>query len=160
MSLANYQACYSCAYYGNNVTSHPCDVRVYSSPVEYISGSFPSSGESVTMRYQLQIDLMPLEVKNVIFNYPATVVFWADGTKTVVKCAEQDKYDAEKGLAMAICKKVLGKDFHRVFKENCKNASEDQETVSEVNEWCRRVEESFTHVSKFLSMKGENKNEA
>ena len=24
------------------------------------------------------------EIKNVIFNYPATIVFWKDGTKTVV----------------------------------------------------------------------------
>lgn len=27
-----------------------------------------------------------LEPEKVIFNYPATIVFWNDGTKTVVKC--------------------------------------------------------------------------
>lgn len=45
-----------------------------------------------------------LEIKNVIFNNPATIVFWADGTKTVVKCGRDDKFDPEKGLAMAISK--------------------------------------------------------
>lgn len=47
------------------------------------------------------------EIKNVIFNDPATIVFWADGSKTIVK-AENDEYDPEKGLAMAIAKKALG----------------------------------------------------
>ena len=48
------------------------------------------------------------EIKNVIFNDPATIVFWEDGTKTVVKCQDGDKFDREKGLAMAIVKKAYG----------------------------------------------------
>ena len=48
------------------------------------------------------------KIKNVIFNDPATIVFWSDGTKTVVKCGENDIYDPEKGLAMAVSKKCLG----------------------------------------------------
>lgn len=48
------------------------------------------------------------EIKNVIFNDPATIVFWEDGTKTVVKCQDGDKFDPEKGLAMAIVKKAYG----------------------------------------------------
>lgn len=44
-------------------------------------------------------------IKNVIFNPPATVVYWSDGTKTVVKCSTNDKFDTEKGLAMAIAKR-------------------------------------------------------
>lgn len=42
-----------------------------------------------------------------IYYEPATIVFWADGTKTVVK-AVYDEFDPEKGLAMAIAKKALG----------------------------------------------------
>ena len=49
----------------------------------------------------------PKGIKNVIFNPPATIVFWEDGTKTVVK-AENEDFDPEKGLAMAIAKKALG----------------------------------------------------
>ena len=48
------------------------------------------------------------DIKKVIFNYPATIVFWSDGSKTVVKCQDGDIYDPEKGLAMAISKKALG----------------------------------------------------
>jgi hypothetical protein len=50
-------------------------------------------------------------VKDVIFNDPATIVFWVDGTKTVVKCHPGETFDPEKGLAMAISKKVLGNDY-------------------------------------------------
>lgn len=48
------------------------------------------------------------EIKNVIFNCPATIVFWSDGTKTVVKVQDGDAFDPEKGLAMAIAKKHFG----------------------------------------------------
>ena len=47
-------------------------------------------------------------IENVIFNDPATIVFWADGSKTVVKCGDGDTFDPEKGLSMAISKKYLG----------------------------------------------------
>lgn len=48
------------------------------------------------------------EIKNVIFNDPATIVFWEDRTKTVVKCQDGDEFNPEKGLAMAIAKKAYG----------------------------------------------------
>ena len=47
-------------------------------------------------------------IDKVIFNAPATIVFWKDGTKTIVKAQDGDTFDAEKGLAMAITKKALG----------------------------------------------------
>ena len=52
--------------------------------------------------------LTAIEIKKVIFNDPATIVFWSDGTKTIVKCGKDDTFDKEKGLAMAVCKKLLG----------------------------------------------------
>jgi len=50
-------------------------------------------------------------IKDVIFNAPATIVFWNDDTKTVVKCGEGEKYDPEKGLALCIAKKALGNNY-------------------------------------------------
>ena len=56
-----------------------------------------------------------LKMKKVIFNDPATIVFWNDGTKTVVKAENGDEFDAEKGLAMAVVKKTIGlKEFYKV----------------------------------------------
>ena len=48
------------------------------------------------------------EFKKVIFNDPATIVYWKDGTKTVVKCQNGDDFDPEKGFAMAFLKKCWG----------------------------------------------------
>ena len=55
--------------------------------------------------------------KKVIFNEPATIVLWGDGTKTVVKCSPNDTYDREKGLALCYMKKLYGNDnkFHKIF---------------------------------------------
>lgn len=50
----------------------------------------------------------PMDIKDVIFNPPATIVFWADGTKTVVKAQNGEPFDPEKGLAMAITKRIYG----------------------------------------------------
>ena len=59
------------------------------------------------------------EIKDVIFNEPATIIIWKDGTKTVVKCQEGECYDPEKGMAMAISKKALGNkgNYCEVFKK-------------------------------------------
>lgn len=57
-------------------------------------------------------------IKKVIFNNPATIILWQDGTKTVVKCNERDTYDPEKGFAMAISEKVLGS--YSAFKREMK----------------------------------------
>lgn len=47
-------------------------------------------------------------IKDAIFAPPATIVYWSDGSKTVVKCSEKDVFDPEKGLAMAIAKRCGG----------------------------------------------------
>lgn len=60
-----------------------------------------------------------IDIKNVIFNPPATIVFWTDNTKTVVKAQDGEEYDPEKGLTMAICKKVYGNEgnyFNKIKK--------------------------------------------
>lgn len=49
-----------------------------------------------------------LKVKRIIFNPPATVVIWGDHTKTVVKCAEDDEFNLEIGVAMCYMKKIYG----------------------------------------------------
>lgn len=56
-------------------------------------------------------------IKDVIFNPPATIVFWSDNTKTVVRAQGDDSYDPEKGIAMAISKKMLGNkyDYYHTF---------------------------------------------
>lgn len=56
-----------------------------------------------------------VSITNVIFSPPATVVFWSDRTKTVVKCLENEVYDPEKGIAMAISKKMIGDNKYEYY---------------------------------------------
>lgn len=61
----------------------------------------------------------PFTIKNVIFNPPAVIILWNDGSKTVVKSSRDDIFDPEKGLAMAISKKALGNqgNYYNTFKK-------------------------------------------
>jgi len=63
-----------------------------------------------------------IRVKKLIFDYPATIVYWYDGTKTVVKCREGETFDKETGLAMAICKKLIGDHYKSCFRSMIKGA--------------------------------------
>ena len=49
-----------------------------------------------------------LKARRVVFNPPATVVLWEDGTKTVVKCDKDDEYNVITGIALCYMKKALG----------------------------------------------------
>lgn len=59
------------------------------------------------------------EIKKVIFNPPATIVFWKDGTKTVVKCKEGEEFSEWAGIALCLAKKLYGPNFHKIFKRHC-----------------------------------------
>lgn len=70
----------------------------------------------------LLIDNFIPGIKDVKFyGNKATVVFWEDNTKTTVVCQDGDIFDKEKGLAMAICKKIHGNKgyFNDIFKKFC-----------------------------------------
>lgn len=91
-------------------------------------------------------------IRKVVFNDPATIVFWSDNTKTVVKCGPEDTYDMEKGLAMAIVKKMAGNDnrFHKVFKQWCKPdgmhevAITSTQVLKELNKMAAQTKDGIT----------------
>lgn len=71
-------------------------------------------------------DLKESDIKEVIFNGPATIIKWADNTKTVVKCQDEDKesYSPEAGIAIAVMKKVFGNkgNYNNIFNRLLKKA--------------------------------------
>lgn len=58
-------------------------------------------------------------IKKVIFNNPATIVYWTDGSKTVVKCQDGDTYSKETGLALCLAKKAMGNkgNYNDIFRK-------------------------------------------
>lgn len=83
------------------------------------------------------------EIKKVIFNDPATIVIWADGTKTVVKTQNGEEYDPEKGLAMAITKKALGnkRDYYHTVKHWTKKYKKQCDEITTFDEFREKIEE-------------------
>jgi len=70
-------------------------IGVYPTPV-----TLPIFKLSATYNYPI--------VEKIIYNNPATIVYWTDGSKTVVKTMEGDTFDQTYGFAMAFLKKVYG----------------------------------------------------
>lgn len=91
----------------------------------FMSGLFrlPSDCEIANCHMITDLDLDSLTVletpKRVIFNPPATVVLWEDGTKTIAKCEPQETFDPEKGLMVALLKRIYGnRRFHDIMEHN------------------------------------------
>lgn len=81
------------------------------------------------------------EPKKVIFNGPATVVLWKDGTKTIVKCREGEADDREKAIMYCILKKLCGNKatmdrYLKLFlKEEESNEEKKEEAGSSKSDW-------------------------
>lgn len=68
--------------------------------------------------------------KQVIYNPPATICLWPDGTKTVVKCHDGDTYSREFGLLACIAKHAYGDHgrWYDVLRDNGALDAEDERT--------------------------------
>ena len=139
--------CGNCKYRKVSPNCEPCKDCVMSShfvperPMVDYTANYVSTGVGITnTTFKAPETKYHLEglIKNVIFNDPATIVFWTDNTKTVVKCQEGDVYDPEKGLAMAICKKVMGNqgNYCNVFKKWVPEKEEEcPRFYNSIDEW-------------------------
>lgn len=68
------------------------------------------------------------EVKNIIFNDPVTVVFWNDGTKTIVRASNGDKFSKELGVIYSVFKKLYGPNTSAAIKKFL-DKSQDQADI-------------------------------
>ena len=63
-----------------------------------------------------------LKVKKVIYNDPATIVYFSDGSRVVVKRHESDEFDEQTGFLMCLAKKLVGtEELHRALRKNIEN---------------------------------------
>lgn len=87
-------------------------------PLRGVSYLYGRTVRSVSYDKQPFIRSLKHMIKKVIFNDPATIILWKDGTKTVVQTQGED-FDPEKGIAIAIAKKALGNqgNYYDTFKE-------------------------------------------
>ena len=69
--------------------------------------------QPVVPKPEVNGDLFPLygvffTPKKIIINGPATIFFWKDGAKTVVKCMEGDRNDLYNAYCIAVTKRLAG----------------------------------------------------
>ncbi len=93
----------------------------FSSSITTISGETYRCGPAYVSFEKPWMQDRPI-VRKVIFNPPATIILWEDGSKTVVKCAKGDRFDPEKGFLMAYGKKFYGAGFYRFVKREIASA--------------------------------------
>lgn len=117
--------CSECLGYDSDEYCEGCD--------EY-NKYIPNSQER-NMKYT-EFNLECLEIKKVIFNDPATIVFWKNGDKTVVKC-QNEKFDPEKGLAVNIAKKIVG--YNEIKKWVGKYEHEKEEAYSSLDCFMKKL---------------------
>lgn len=75
-----------------------------------------------------------IRIRKVIFSGPATIVFWNDGSKTVVKCTKGDHLNYEMGIAMCTLKKLFG-DSYLDFKKDLKKWAPEEKKEPGVKPW-------------------------
>lgn len=87
--------------------------------IDYFTAAYgitPNAMSGVHIHYEKSYEKHKT-VKNIIFNPPATIMFFEDGTKTVVKCMKGEDYDPEKGAVLAFLKHELGeKKYKKLLK--------------------------------------------
>ena len=90
--------------------NYGCDASVWDELVTKYKNGFFDGLPKIPVSSVYGRIINQYEVKKVIFNDPATIIYWDDRSKTVVKCQPGDTYDPEKGFVMAYLKKLLGND--------------------------------------------------
>lgn len=86
------------SYSSINYDDVPC--KNYEPPKE--------SPEERKAREELKRSISKYTPKRIVYNNPATIVFWNDGTKTVVKCAETEIFSEYYGFLACLAKKIYG----------------------------------------------------
>lgn len=90
----------------SSLTYHTCGQQVILSD-DYSSITTVTRAPSSSVNLVTNLIKDKYTPKKIIFNGPATVVFWKDGTKTVVKRAEKDPDNRYNAFCAALAKKIF-----------------------------------------------------
>lgn len=95
------------------------EIAGYSLTAETLKKLF---GDDIIRFYPKDNSVVGITIKDVRFSPPATIVFWSDNTKTVVKAQNGELFDAEKGLMACIVKRITGNTgrYNELFKKYIK----------------------------------------
>lgn len=93
-------------------------------------------------------------IDRVIFNDPATIIIWSDGTKTIAKCESCDTFSKETGFLTCFAKKMMGNtEFHKAMHNYCYDALTEDELRMEREKL--RLEKKNANNESAISLDGE-----
>lgn len=95
--------------------------------VDYEKVTVFKSGIPVCLEIDMEAFMAKVRLmrpKRIIHSGPATIVFWEDGTKTVVKLSEKDTYDEYDAFTAAFAIKIFGS--NSAVKKLIKNITENR----------------------------------
>jgi hypothetical protein len=87
----------------------------------WVAGTFDNDSQKVIAK-----QFIPTKI---IYCCPATICFFPDGTKTIVKCAEDEEYIKEEGVMACIMKKLFSS--RTQFKKLVNSGYENAEAIFE-----------------------------
>lgn len=85
------------------------------------------------------------QIKEVKFNGPATIVFFDDNTKVVIKCTDTDIFDPEKAVMICVLRKALGMSSSQ-FKKWLGNWTKAYEEPKETWNSIEEIYQAFKNV--------------
>ena len=93
----------------NNKVTVGCDLKTNDDFIDAMRYYYNDIGtvKKCSASMEIKVDI-PGMIDRVIFNDPATIILWKDGSKTIVKRSDDDVWDPEKGFCMAVIKKLYG----------------------------------------------------
>ena len=94
-----------------------------------------------------------LNVSKIIYNPPATIVFWTDGTKTVVKCSAEDEFSEYYGFLAALGKKVY--ESNSQIKKLIDEKAERHYPEDEYSKQTEQLEKFMNKIAKQYELKEE-----
>lgn len=92
-----------CTVSATRVISEEEYKRLKSIEQKYYEGNAERQGKK-----QKEQKLKSYIPKQIIYNGPATIVFWEDGTKTIVKRSKKEKDNKYNAFCAALAKKIYG----------------------------------------------------
>ena len=126
-------------------TNFECFVPLEAKDIEELT-LFDDPFGRVLLKIESSMDMAP---KEVIFAPPATIVYWQDGSRTVVKCSEEDEFSEEMGFVLCFMKKWFGNTgkFNDYINEALAGAKRYySKSSSDVPEYIQKIKDDVVRI--------------
>lgn len=119
--------------------------------------NYLNEGKDLNMSFEYRglflekmLHIPKFEPERIIHSGPATIVFWNDKTKTVVKCSENDIYDEYEAFCAALAIKMFGSNSHlkKLIRDKTEERTPKKEASVETKSEDNSLQEALNKLKK------------